>query len=89
MKIKLMKNTLFFEFDKEGGEEVVTKGGIVLPEQAENYIRKVSIAGENEIGVKAGDKVLLNPNASLMEFRLGLKWYKLCPVNMVIAIIED
>lgn len=84
-----MKNTLFFEFDKEGGDEFTTEGGIVIPEQKDTFIRKVTIAGENDIGVKAGDNVLLNPHVKLMEFRLGLKYYKLCPVSMVVAIIED
>lgn len=89
MKIELMKGHLFFEFDKEGGEETETKGGIIIPEQKDTFIRKVTIAGPNEQGIKAGDKVLLNPHVQLMEFRIGLKWYKLCPVSMVIAIIKD
>ena len=84
-----MKNNLFFEFDKEGNEEMTTEGGIVVPAQKDNFIRKVTIAGENELGVKAGDKVLLNPNVSLLEFRIGLKWYKLCSVSYVIAILKD
>jgi co-chaperonin GroES (HSP10) len=89
MNIKLMKGTLFFEFDKEGGEETKTDGGIIVPEQKDTFIRKVTIAGENEQGIKVGDKVLFNPHAQLMEFRLGMKYYKLCPVSMVVAIIED
>lgn len=89
MKIELMKNNLFFEFDKEGGEEMKTEGGIVLPEQKDTFIRTVTLAGPNEQGITEGDKVLLNPHAQLMEFRIGLKWYKLCPTSMVIAILKD
>ena len=89
MKIELMKGNLFFEFDKEGGEEIKTDAGIIVPEQKDTFIRKVTIAGSNEQGIKAGDRVLLNPHAQLMEFRIGLKYYKLCPVSMVIAILKD
>jgi co-chaperonin GroES (HSP10) len=89
MKIELMKGSLFFEFDKEGGNEIKTEGGIVIPEQKDTFIRKVTLAGPNDCGIKEGDKVLLNPHVQLMEFRIGLKWYKLCPASMVIAIIRD
>lgn len=89
MKIELMKGSLFFEFDKEGGEETKTDGGIIMPEQKDTYMRKVTIAGPNDVGIKAGDTVLLNPHVQLMEFRIGLKYYKLCPVSMVVAIIRD
>jgi len=89
MKIELMKGNLFFEFEKEGGEETTTKGGIIVPEQKDTFIRKVTIAGPNEQGVKTGDKVLINPHAQLMEFRIGLKYYKLCPASMVIAVLKD
>jgi len=89
MKIELMKGNLFFEFDKEGGEETKTEGGIVIPEQRETNIRTVSIAGPNDQGIKAGDKILLNPHVQLMEFRIGIKWYRLCPASMVIAILKE
>jgi len=89
MKIELMKNNLFFEFEKEGGEETKTKGGIIVPEVKDTFIRKVTIAGPNEQGIKAGDKVLINPNTQLMEFRIGLKYYRLCPTTHVIPILKD
>jgi len=89
MKIELMKGNLFFEFDKEGGEETKTEAGIIVPEQKDTFVRKVTIAGPNDQGIKEGDKVLLNPHVQLMEFRIGLKWYKLSPSSMVIAILKD
>jgi len=89
MKVKLMKNIMFFEFDKEGGEETTTEGGIVIPEVKDTFIRTVTLAGENEIGVKAGDKVLLSPHTSLIEYRIGMKWYKMCSTSMVVAILID
>ena len=89
MKIELMKGSLFFQFDKEGGEETKTKAGIIVPEQKDTFIRKVTIAGPNDYGIKEGDMVLLNPHVQLMEFRIGLIYYKLCPASMVIAILRD
>mgnify|MGYP001428681671 CR=1 FL=1 len=87
-KIIPMKNNLFIEVDKENMNEQATAGGILLPGEEKTKIVDIAIAGENEIGIKAGDKVLLNPNVSFLEFRIGTKWYQMIPTNYVVAKIE-
>lgn len=84
-----MKNNLFVEIDKEAGQDVKTAGGIVLPGEEKTKIVTVAIAGDNEFGVKAGDKILLNPNVSFLEFRIGPVWYQMVPASSIIAKIED
>ena len=84
-----MKNNLFVELDKEAGQDVKTTGGIVLPGEEKTKIVTVAIAGENEIGIKPGDKILLNPNVSFLEFRIGPVWYQMVPASSIIAKIED
>jgi co-chaperonin GroES (HSP10) len=84
-----VKNNLFIEIDKDiNANEQKTEGGILLPGEEKTKIVDVAIAGENELGIKAGDKVLLNPNASFLEFRIGAKWYQMVPVGYVVAILE-
>ena len=84
-----MKNCMFIEFDKNSTTEAKTAGGIVLPDEERTKIVTVSIVGENEVGIKAGDRVLLNPNVTFTEFRIGAQWYKQTGVSMVVAKIED
>jgi co-chaperonin GroES (HSP10) len=49
----------------------------------------IAVAGPNELGIKAGDKVLVNPNMTLLEFRVGSKYYNLLPISYVLAVIKD
>ena len=92
MKIIATKNNCFIEigYDSDINEiEETTEGGIILPNSKKDYIMTVTVAGPNEIGVKDGDKVLINPNASLLQLKIGKKYFNLLPISMVLAIIKD
>ena len=89
MIIEPTKNNLFIEVDDSGNKEVETAGGILLPKTDKNYIMDIAVAGPNELGIKTGDKVLVNPNVTLLEFRIGAKYYNLLPISYVLAIIKD
>ena len=87
-KIIPMKNNLFVKISKDNEGEQKTEGGIVLPGEEKTKIVSVDVAGPNEVGIKTGDKVLLNPSAVFLEFRIGVQWYQMIPVNYVVAVIE-
>jgi co-chaperonin GroES (HSP10) len=89
MIIEPTKNNLFIEVDQEGNKEEETEGGILLPKTEKTYIMDIAVAGPNELGIKAGDKVLVNPNVQLIEFRIGAKYYNLLPISYVLALIKD
>jgi len=89
MKIEPTKNNLFVEVDQEGNKETETEGGIVLPQTEKTYIMDIAAAGPNDMGIKAGDKVLVNPNLTLIEFRIGTKYYNLLPISYVLALVKD
>ena len=93
MEIIPTKNNCFieigYESDIESAEET-TDGGIILPTGKEkDYIMTVTYAGPNEIGVTDGTKVLINPNASLLQIRIGKRYFNLLPISMVLAVIKD
>ena len=97
---KLTKNTVYASGEyvhkdmtdlNEKLQEVTQNdnGLFLIKKNEENkYIKKVAIAGENEVGIKVGDTVLLNPNVNMIECKVEEKWYQLCPVSMVIAILK-
>ena len=89
MQIKPLKNCLFVEIDKENNEEVTTKDGIIIPKAEQEYIVKVSEAGENDQGIKQGDTILLNTSPKFLEYRIGTKYYRMIPVSYVVAILKD
>ena len=87
MKIEPTKNNLFIEVSDESNVEAKTEGGIVLPKTDKDHIFIVTYAGPNDFDIKPGDKVILNPNANYMEFRVGTKMYKFVTINHVLGLV--
>ena len=89
MEIIPNKNFLFIEFDYEAQKETETDGGIILIEAEDKFVAIVTYAGENDFGIKAGDKIIVNPNHKFHEFRIGKGYYKMIPIHNVFGIIKD